>query len=60
MFLKPYLKVLRYNLVLSIGVRREQYPVEGVQFHPESIKMKPHRMNILRNFLNTGYKKSGG
>lgn len=34
-----------------MGVRHKQYPVEGLQFHPESIKMKPHGMQILKNFL---------
>lgn len=34
-----------------MGVRHKQYPVEGVQFHPESIRMKPHGMQILKNFL---------
>jgi len=34
-----------------MAVRHEKYPVEGVQFHPESIRMKPHRMQILKNFL---------
>ena len=33
------------------GVRHKKFPVEGVQFHPESIKMKPYGINILRNFL---------
>ena len=35
-----------------MSVRHKKYPVEGVQFHPESIRMKPHGMNILKNFLN--------
>ncbi len=34
-----------------MAVRHKEYPVEGVQFHPESIKMKPHGMQILENFL---------
>ena len=34
-----------------MGVRHKNYPVEGVQFHPESIRMKPHGMQILKNFL---------
>ncbi|MHA1148473.1 MAG: glutamine amidotransferase-related protein [Promethearchaeota archaeon] len=25
--------------------------MESVQFHPESIRMKPHGMQILKNFL---------
>ncbi|MFX1394080.1 MAG: anthranilate synthase component II [Promethearchaeota archaeon] len=34
-----------------MGVRHKDYPVEGLQFHPESIKMKPYGMKILKNFL---------
>jgi len=34
-----------------MGVRHKEYPVEGLQFHPEAIKMKPHGMQILKNFL---------
>jgi anthranilate synthase/aminodeoxychorismate synthase-like glutamine amidotransferase len=34
-----------------MAVRHKQYPIEGVQFHPESIKMKPYGMQILKNFL---------
>lgn len=34
-----------------MAVRHKEYPVEGVQFHPESIRMKPHGMQILKNFL---------
>lgn len=35
-----------------MGVRHKQYPVEGVQFHPESIRMKPYGMKLLENFLD--------
>ncbi|MHA1734539.1 MAG: anthranilate synthase component II [Promethearchaeota archaeon] len=35
-----------------MGVRHRKLPVEGVQFHPESIMMKPHGMRLLRNFLS--------
>ncbi len=34
-----------------MAVRHKKYPVEGVQFHPESIKMKPYGIQILKNFL---------
>lgn len=34
-----------------MAVRHKKYHVEGVQFHPESIKMKPYGMTILKNFL---------
>ncbi len=35
-----------------MGVRHKQYTVEGVQFHPESIKMKPYGIKLLENFLD--------
>ena len=34
-----------------MAIRHKDFPIEGVQFHPESIKMKPYRMQILKNFL---------
>ena len=34
-----------------MAVRHKKYQVEGVQFHPESIRMKPHGIEILKNFL---------
>ena len=36
-----------------MGVRHVKYPIEGVQFHPESI-MTPEGMKIVRNFLARG------
>jgi anthranilate synthase/aminodeoxychorismate synthase-like glutamine amidotransferase len=36
-----------------MGFRHRKFPVEGVQFHPESI-MTPEGINLLRNFLETG------
>jgi anthranilate synthase/aminodeoxychorismate synthase-like glutamine amidotransferase len=33
-----------------MGVRHREYPVEGIQFHPESI-LTPNGKRILKNFL---------
>jgi anthranilate synthase/aminodeoxychorismate synthase-like glutamine amidotransferase len=37
-----------------MGVRHKELPIEGVQFHPESI-MTPDGVDLLRNFLDDSY-----
>ncbi len=36
-----------------MGVRHRSYPIEGIQFHPESIGT-PLGKQLLRNFLAGG------
>ena len=44
---------------LIMGLRHKEYPVEGVQFHPESI-MTPVGHDLLRNFLRQVGEFHGG
>lgn len=41
---------------LVMGLRHREYPVEGVQFHPESI-MTAHGKTLIKNFLALGNEK---
>ena len=40
-----------------MGIRHQEYPVEGIQFHPESI-LTPHGKRIIKNFLDIILKPS--
>ena len=42
----------RVETGVVMGVRHRSLPVEGVQFHPESI-MTPVGKDLLRNFLDS-------
>jgi anthranilate/para-aminobenzoate synthase component II len=49
----PCLKISAYSLedCEVMGVRHVEYPIEGIQFHPESI-LTGEGKKILKNFLD--------
>ena len=44
---------------LIMGVRHKQHPIEGIQFHPESIMTKVGK-DLLKNFLDAPVSAVGG
>ena len=37
---------------IVMGVRHKEYPIEGVQFHPESV-LTPEGIRMVTNFLDS-------
>ena len=53
--LPPVLEITaRTDRGVIMGLRHREYPVEGIQFHPESI-LTPVGKDLLRNFLDEVY-----
>lgn len=50
--LPPHLRLTAWtDDGLVMGIRHERYPIEGVQFHPESI-LTPEGSRLMANFLD--------
>jgi len=56
--LPPDLEVTAWADGLIMGVRHKSLPVDGIQFHPESI-LTPQGKDLLANFLGSGGQRSG-
>lgn len=48
------LEITSWTGDLIMGVKHREYPIEGVQFHPESILTKEGK-SLLANFLDKGF-----
>jgi anthranilate synthase/aminodeoxychorismate synthase-like glutamine amidotransferase len=46
------------NTRVIMGLRHRKYPIEGVQFHPESI-LTQYGKRLIANFLGSGDKRLG-
>jgi anthranilate synthase component 2 len=55
--LPPELEVTAWADGLIMGVRHKTMPIDGIQFHPESI-LTPHGKDLLANFLGSGGRRA--
>jgi len=54
---KSFVVTARSEDGLVMGLRHREHPVEGVQFHPESV-MTPEGPRMIKNFLEEKWKKN--